>query len=353
MEQNPIIRYLQAYDGPEIKVMEVCGTHTAAIFKSGIRSLLSPKIKLIAGPGCPVCVTPTAYIDRCVEMAHREKHTLLSVGDMMKVPGSAGSLSEAKAAGARVELMYSPLEALEKAQRHPEWTIAVAATGFETTAPVYGLLVREAYKRGVNNIKLVTALKTILPAISRVCEQEAGIDGFLCPGHVSVVIGSDAYEALAAKYQKPFTVTGFEPEEILIGLYDVVRQLAGEAPKAVRNRYTSAVKAAGNPKALALMAELFQTGDAVWRGLGVIERSGLYLRETYAAFDGGSFGLDGDRALPAGCRCGDVIVGRIDPDACPQFGKACDPAHPQGPCMVSAEGACGIWYADAAKERAQ
>ena len=344
MEIREIIDYLKSYDGRELKLMEVCGTHTAAIFKNGIRSLISPKIKLISGPGCPVCVTPTAYIDKCIEYAMMPNHVLLTFGDMMKVPGTNESLSEAKGRGAaNIQLMYSPFEAVEKAQQHPELTYAVAAVGFETTAPAYALMIQEAVKKGISNIKLVTALKTAIPALHWICENQEDIDGFICPGHVSVITGSRVYDELASLYRKPFVVTGFEAEHILASLYRIVKQIEKNDGH-TENLYRNAVKDDGNPKALAVMEKVFQTGPAMWRGLGIIEDSGLYLKDEYAEFDGGSFELYADMELPAGCGCADVIVGRINPDQCPMFGEKCTPLKPFGPCMVSSEGACGIWY---------
>ena len=344
MEIREIIDYLKSYDGRELKLMEVCGTHTAAIFKNGIRSLISPKIKLISGPGCPVCVTPTAYIDKCIEYAMMPNHVLLTFGDMMKVPGTNESLSEAKGRGAaNIQLMYSPFEAVEKAQQHPELTYAVAAVGFETTAPAYALMIQEAEKKGISNIKLVTALKTAIPALHWICENREDIYGFICPGHVSVITGSRVYDELASLYRKPFVVTGFEAEHILASLYRIVKQIEKNDGH-TENLYRNAVKDDGNPKALAVMEKVFQTGPAMWRGLGIIEDSGLYLKDEYAEFDGGSFELYADMELPAGCGCADVIVGRINPDQCPMFGEKCTPLKPFGPCMVSSEGACGIWY---------
>lgn len=344
MEIREIIDYLKSYDGRELKLMEVCGTHTAAIFKNGIRSLISPKIKLISGPGCPVCVTPTAYIDKCIEYAMKPDHVLLTFGDMMKVPGTNESLSEAKGRGAaNIQLMYSPFEAVEKAQQHPELTYVVAAVGFETTAPAYALMIREAQKKNIRNIRLVTALKTAIPALHWICENQEDIDGFICPGHVSVITGSRVYDELASLYRKPFVVTGFEAEHILASLYRIVKQIENNDGH-TENLYRNAVKDDGNQKALAVMDEVFQTGPAMWRGLGIIEDSGIYLKDEYADFDGGSRELYADMELPAGCGCADVIVGRINPDQCPMFGEKCTPLKPFGPCMVSSEGACGIWY---------
>lgn len=344
MDIKQIIDYLQSYDGRPVKLMEVCGTHTAAIFKSGIRSLISDKIKLISGPGCPVCVTPTAYIDKCIEYASKENHVLLTFGDMMKVPGSRGSLSEAKGNGnVNINIMYSPFEALEKAAENPHITYVVAAVGFETTAPAYAMMVKAAKEKGISNIKLVTALKTAIPALEWICENQEDVDGFICPGHVSVITGSNVYIPLAEKYRKPFVVAGFEAEHILAAIYRIMKQLeSGE--NAAENLYRNAVKEDGNRKAVDVMNAVFEEGPAMWRGLGVIEDSGLYLNDEFSGYDGGSRALYEDMELPAECRCGDVIVGRINPDQCPMFGRKCSPMDPFGPCMVSSEGSCGIWY---------
>lgn len=343
MEVRDLIDRLKSYNGPELKIMEVCGTHTAAIFKGGIRDLISPKIKLISGPGCPVCVTPTAFVDTCTEYALKDGHVLYSFGDMLKVPGTKGSLSDMKGGGARVEIMYSPFEVIKKAKEKPEITHVIAAVGFETTAPIYALLVKELEKSGIDNVKIVTALKTIVPALEWICENQNDIDGFICPGHVSVIIGSKPYEQLAEKYRKPFVVAGFEPEHLLAVIYDIVCQIE-EGRHEVRNLYKNAVRDGGNVKAEDVIGECYKAGPATWRGLGSIDDSGLYLADRYQRYDGGSFGLDEDMELPESCACREVITGAINPDQCPMFGTACSPTSPYGPCMVSAEGACGIWY---------
>lgn len=341
MELEKIIDYLKAYDGRPLKLMEVCGTHTAAIFKNGIRDLISPKIKLISGPGCPVCVTPTAYIDACVAFAKNEGQ-LLTFGDMMKVPGTKGSLSENKT-DADIAVMYSPFEALERAKREPDKLFGVAAVGFETTVPAYALMLKQARTEGVENIRLITALKTVLPALEWICENENDVDGFICPGHVSVITGVHVYDELVARFRKPFVVAGFEAEHILGTVYRILRQIeTGE--NLSENLYRNAVRDEGNAKAMAVMKEVFEPGPAMWRGLGMIGDSGLYLRGGYAQYDGGSRELTEDMELPSACRCGEVIVGRINPDQCPMFGNGCDPVNPYGPCMVSAEGSCGIWF---------
>lgn len=342
MELQQIIKELMAYegkaDGTDLKIMEVCGTHTAAIFRKGIRQLISPKIRLISGPGCPVCVTPTAYIDKCIEYAMKDNHVLLTFGDMMKVPGTHGSLSEMIGEGAKVKLMYSPFEAVELAKNNPGITYVVAAVGFETTVPAYGLMLEEAKKVGLTNILLVTALKTVLPALEYICGTQPDIDGYIMPGHVSVITGSDAFLGLAQTYHKPFVVAGFEAEHILAAIYRIMKQ-SQHGQGMVENVYPGAVRPEGNQKAMEVIDRYFAPGPAMWRGLGIIPDSGLYLRDGDL-----SIGLTEDKELPAACRCGDVIVGKINPDECPMFGEGCNPATPYGPCMVSAEGACGIWY---------
>ncbi|MDO4542507.1 MAG: hydrogenase formation protein HypD [Bacillota bacterium] len=343
MNSEKIIKYLKEYDGPEVKLMEVCGTHTAAIFKSGIRSLISPKIHLISGPGCPVCVTPAAYIDMCIQYAEKDSHVLYTFGDMIKVPGTGQSLAQAKGEGTKVELMFSPVEVVEKAKSDPDTTYVVAAVGFETTIPTYGVALSLAIEEGVKNIKFITALKSTIPAVDWICANEKDIDGFICPGHVSVITGSHVFEPLAVKYQKPFVVAGFEGEHLLAVIYDLVRQIETDRAE-VKNLYQNAVSTRGNLKALAITEKYFHPGTAVWRGLGEIPDSGMYLRDEYKEYDAGSYGLDEDIKLPKSCRCADVIVGRINPVECPMFGKGCDPMRPYGPCMVSTEGACGIWY---------
>ncbi|MDR2131845.1 MAG: hydrogenase formation protein HypD [Clostridiales Family XIII bacterium] len=334
--------FLMGYDGPPLSIMEVCGTHTAAIFKTGVRSLLSPKIRLISGPGCPVCVTPAAYIDRCAALAKTGRHAVMSFGDMLKAPGARGSLSDARAEGGRVEMMYAPFEALERAKREPDTIFALAAVGFETTIPAYALVLEEALARGIENIRLVTALKSVLPALAWVSER-GGADGFLCPGHVSVITGAGVYARLAELYDRPFVIAGFEGEHILAAIFEIVRAVS-EKRAVVRNLYPSAVREEGNAKARALIAKYFEPCAAFWRGLGAISDSGFRLRREYARFDGGGSDVPDEDVLPEGCRCGDVITGRIDPNECPAFGAACRPEHPVGPCMVSAEGVCGIWH---------
>ncbi len=336
-----VIGYLKNYRGKAISIMEVCGTHTSAIMKNGIREHLSPQIRLVSGPGCPVCVTPAGYMDMATQIALSENHVLVTFGDMMKVPGNRMDLYEARSRGGRVKMVYSPLSILELARENPHIVYVMAAVGFETTAPVYALLVRKAQEEGLHNIKLLTAIKTVGPAME-VILQEGTIDGFICPGHVSAITGLSLYESLQKRYNKPFTVTGFEGNQILAAIYDVVRQIETGTSK-VHNLYPSVVVEEGNTRARALVNEVFAPCDAWWRGLGLIKNSGLCLKPSYEAFNTSCETIK-DEAIPTkGCRCSDVITGRINPDECPMFGKACTPSKPQGACMVSSEGACGIW----------
>jgi len=334
---------LKNYDGEKIKIMEVCGTHTSSIFKNGIRSLISPKIELISGPGCPVCVTSCAYIDRLVEYSFKENYCILTFGDMMKVKGSRMSLTEAKAQGGNVKIMYSPHLAIKEVEENPHIQFVMSAVGFETTTPIYALIMDEAIEKCLKNFKLLTALKTIMPALEFICETENGIDAFLCPGHVSVIIGSSIYGSLVKKYKKPFVIGGFEGEHILAAIYEIVNQIKHKQYK-LKNMYTSVVSNDGNKKALQIVGKYFETSDEYWRGIGKIKNSGLRLKADYNSFDAGSDIKELNEDIPSGCRCSDVILGRISPKECPLFRKICNPLNAVGPCMVSSEGACGIWF---------
>lgn len=321
--------------------MEVCGSHTAAIAKNGIPSLLSEKIRLLSGPGCPVCVTPTAYVDRLIELAKTQGKCVVTFGDLLRVPGSGSSLSAEKGSGAKVCMVYSPLDTLKLAEADPDTEYIFAAVGFETTMPVYALLMDALIKRKINNVKLLTALKTMPPVIDSLCEGGALIDGFIAPGHVSVVTGSGVFEPLARKYSIPFGVAGFTGPELLVALCGIVKKRGiGE----VDNYYPSVVTREGNVRAKQLSDTFFEPCDAVWRGLGNIPGSGMALREEYAAFDAGSRGLQEDHLMNRACRCGEVLMGKIRPNECPLHGKGCTPITPQGACMVSPEGSCNSWF---------
>jgi hydrogenase expression/formation protein HypD len=334
---------LKEYDGRKIKIMEVCGTHTSSIFKNGIRSLISPQIQLISGPGCPVCVTSSAYIDKLVEYSLKEDCCVLTFGDMMKVKGNQYSLTEAKAMGGNVRILYSPLASIQIAMENSHTQYVFAAVGFETTTPIYALLIEEIVKNKIKNLKILTSLKTIIPALSFICENEKNIDAFLCPGHVSVITGASVYREFAEKYHKPFVVTGFEGEHILASIYEIVQQIKNNQ-SLMKNYYVNAVTEEGNQKALSIINQYFESADDYWRGIGVIKNSALKLRKEYQEFDAGSNFAECVESMPNGCKCKDVILGRIHPIDCPLFDKVCSPLNAIGPCMVSTEGACGIWY---------
>lgn len=339
--------------GKSFRLMEVCGTHTVAIARSGLKSLLPPEVRLISGPGCPVCVTPQETIDRMIARASRPETILATFGDMLKVPGSVSSLKKEKDRSADVRVIYSPLEALELARKNPARKVVLPAIGFETTQPPIAAAVLEAEKAGLANFFLIPAGRLIPPALEfLLADPETQIDGLICPGHVSVIIGLDPYRKVARRHRIPCVVAGFEPIDILGAVRELLR-LAGKG-EAV-NLYPRAVRDGGNPKARRAVERVFHPADSEWRGLGIIPASGLVLRNAYRSFD---IGRVDPIAVPPpvedpGCICGRVLRGVSDPADCPRFGSGCDPSRPLGPCMVSAEGACAAWfrYGDQAGER--
>ena len=334
-----------AANGRHMHIMEVCGSHTMAIGRYGIRQLLPDNVELISGPGCPVCVTDPGYIDAAIALAGQGA-VLATFGDMIRVPGSDSDLTECRSAGGTVEVCYSPSAAVDLARNHPDREVVFLAIGFETTiAPVVSL-VGEAQSAGVNNLSLLTAFKLVPPALrALLTDREIKIDAFLCPAHVSAIIGSKAYEPFAAEFHVPCVVAGFEPLDILYGVHGILSQaLKNEAH--VDNQYARVVRPEGNPVAQARIAKYLEPVDASWRGLGVIPASGLGLRPEFAAYDAEKklrVPVRSGRLHP-GCLCGEVIKGKLRPTSCPLFGKACNPDHPVGPCMVSAEGTCAAYF---------
>ena len=332
--------------GRPVQFMEVCGTHAHAAGRWGLRQLLPETVSLLSGPGCPVCVTPPGEIDWALELAERPDTTVASFGDMLRVPGSAGSLADRRAAGAQVQVVYSPLEAVDLARAQPQRQVVFIGVGFETTAPAVALAVRTAAHEHLDNFSLLCCHKLIPPAMRGLLESgEVRVDGFLCPGHVSAVLGLAPYQKLAEQYHAPCVVAGFEITDLLRGLRSLVRQVA-EGRAEVENEYPRAVRPEGNPRARALVDEVFRVVDARWRGLGWLPLSGLALREAYAGLDAvRRFGLKpseaGEHPL---CHCGEVLRGVLRPHACEAFGTACTPEQPLGPCMVSSEGACAAEY---------
>ena len=329
-----------------VRFMEVCGTHTMALFRSGIRAMLPPNVKLLSGPGCPVCVTPMGMVDAAIELTRQKGVTLTTFGDMVRVPGRRTSLERAKAEGADVRMVYSPLDALKLAESEPGRTVVFFAIGFETTSPTVAATVAYARDRGLGNMLFLVANKVIPPAMEAILAGgEVKLDGFLCPGHVSVITGSAVYEPLAARYRVPCVVTGFEAEDILEGIAMLLLQAVEGDPR-VEIQYKRWVTRGGNAKARERIGEVFQTSDATWRGLGVIPGSGLELRPELAALDAlRVLGIEVPPELEnPGCSCGEVLRGVMDPPECPLFAKQCTPANPVGPCMVSTEGSCAAFY---------
>ncbi len=329
-----------------VQIMEICGTHTMAIARSGLRDLLPDGLRLISGPGCPVCVTDQSYIDGAIHLAGMSDRPIIATyGDMVRVPGRGGSLADARAAGAKVEVVASADQAVELAIGSPARQVVFLAVGFETTAPATALAVLRAKREGVNNFSVLTAHKLVLPVMHALLKQDdVRVDGFLCPGHVSVIIGWGAYEPIAAGYGRPCVVAGFDPQQILAGIAEILRQLVEAAPAACS--VYPAVARGGNPAATEILEKVFVPADTAWRAMGVIPDSGLVLREEFAEFDAAKrFNLpETESCEPAGCRCGDVLAGRCRPHDCDLFGRACTTRDPVGPCMVSSEGACAAAF---------
>jgi len=332
--------------GHRVQFMEVCGTHTVSAFRSGLRSMLPDNLRLISGPGCPVCVTAQRHIDAAIELAARNDAVIATYGDMLRVPGRLGSLELLRARGAEIRVVGSARTALRVACAMPDRPVVFLGVGFETTAPATAAAILEAERRGVENFTVLSSHKRVVPAMRALLEAgSVPLDGFLCPGHVSVIIGSEAYRPVVETYLKPCVVAGFEVQQMLLGLVHLMRQVVAARVR-LDNVYTAVVKPGGNPIALKLMGEVFAVEDTPWRALGVIPRSGLGLAPRYRRYDAMlRFGIrPGDDEDPPGCKCGEVIQGRVDPDACKLFGTVCTPLNPIGPCMVSSEGTCAAWF---------
>jgi len=325
--------------------MEVCGTHTMTAARSGLRALLPDNLRLISGPGCPVCVTDQSYMDQAVALAGRAGVIIATYGDMVRVPGRGGSLADARADGAAVEVVNSADKAVDLAVEHPDRQVVFLAVGFETTAPGTAMALLRAERQGLGNFSVLSAHKFILPAMrALLADGRAQVDGFLCPGHVSVILGYRAYGPLVRDFGLPCVVAGFDAAQMLAGLAEILRQLVVGRAEAC-SVYRS-VSPDGNAAAWKLIDSAFVVTEAIWRALGAIPESGMTLREEFAGFDAArKFELPAGESyeLP-GCRCGDVICGRCTPAECPMFAARCTPRDPVGPCMVSAEGACAAAY---------
>ena len=330
----------------KLRFMEVCGTHTVAIFRAGIRQMLPENVELVSGPGCPVCVTPDDYMDKAIAYAQQPDVIITTFGDMLKVPGSRSSLNEAKTNGADIRIVYSPMDSLQVAKDNPDKKIVFLAVGFETTAPTAAATVLAAEQQGITNLYMLSAQKLVPPVMEALLnDEEVHVDGFILPGHVSVVTGTGIYEPIVEKYHVPGVVTGFEPVQILRALYRLVKQVVAHEAR-VENEYEDVVRPEGNPVSRQITDKVYEPADTNWRGMGCVPISGLRMKETYARFDI-------ERVMPlavdtvaknTACRCGEVLRGIVTPHECPLFGKACIPTHAVGPCMVSVEGVCAAWF---------
>ncbi len=339
-----------------LQVMEVCGGHTHSIFRYALKDLIPPALEFVHGPGCPVCVLPMGRVDDCIAIAREPNVILTTFGDAMRVPGSKSSLLQARADGADIRMVYSPLDALEIAAKNPDKRVVFFALGFETTMPTTAMTVLEAERRGIGNFSLFCNHITIMPTMKAILDEpDLRIDGFIGPGHVATVMGLAPFEHLAHAYQRPLVISGFEPTDILQSLLMVLRQLEeGPAQARVENQYARLVERDGNAVAMDAIARVFELREFFeWRGLGSIDHSGVRLRESYARFDAERlFSVPGvSVADPAACQCGEVLKGAIKPMQCQVFGKACTPQTPLGALMVSSEGACAAYYQFARRER--
>jgi len=340
------IRRMVEQRGMPLRFMEVCGTHTVAIFRSGLRQLLPEEVELVSGPGCPVCVTPVAYIDQALGYAKETDTIITTFGDMMKVPGSSSSLAEAHAAGADIRIVYSPLDSLAIAEENPGKRVIFLSVGFETTTPSEASTIVTARRKGQKNFFMLSAQKLVPAAIRMLLEDpETQVDGFLLPGHVAVITGTAVFDFLPREYGRPGVVAGFEPLEILRAVYRLAR-MTTEGKPSIINEYGRVVRSDGNPVARKIVEEVYEQTDTEWRGLGMIPHSGLVMRPAWNDFDIAVVEPQQYRETKkvSACRCGEVLRGRITPEGCPLFGQACRPEQAAGPCMVSVEGVCAAWY---------
>lgn len=342
---------LAGYDADNpLRLMEVCGTHTMAIARAGLSQLLPEHVRLISGPGCPVCVTPSGAMDAVLAFSMTPGVTLCTYGDLLRVPGTAkgDNLLARRAGGASVRAVYSPVDALDVARENPAQQVVFLAVGFETTAPGTAACILRAQEEGLTNFSVLCLMKYTEPAIHAILAQEdCRVGGLICPGHVAAVIGSDAFAFLPREYGLPAVVAGFEGEDVIRAAYTLCAMRDMGQPDIV-NAYTRVVRSQGNPVAQAMLAQVFERKDDVWRGLGAIPGSGMAIRAPYSCYDAakrfGIAGLDRDAEKANGCRCGEILRGVLEPEQCPLFGGACAPGNPVGPCMVSGEGACAAAY---------
>jgi hydrogenase expression/formation protein HypD len=340
-----ILRKIKSISKKKISLMEVCGTHTVAIFRNGIRKMLPSDINLISGPGCPVCVTPVSYIDEIIALSRGENFIITTFGDMIRVPGSTSTLEKEKTEGANIRIVYSTLDSLKIAQDNSSKEILFMGVGFETTSPTIASAVLKAKKEKINNFSVLSVAKIIPPAMKALLEgKEVNIDGFICPGHVSAIIGSKPYTFITTQHKVPCVICGFEPLDILQSIYMLVKQIE-DGRAEVEIQYERAVKPEGNKIALDKIDEVFKVVDSNWRGIGNIPLSGLEMKDKYEQFNARKFEVKTEETKESkGCRCGEVLRGVIIPPECALFRKSCSPENPQGACMVSTEGTCAAYY---------
>ncbi|MDO5117339.1 MAG: hydrogenase formation protein HypD [Eggerthellaceae bacterium] len=341
-----LISAIEAYAPEQATLMEVCGTHTVAIARNGIRDLMPVGVKLSSGPGCPVCVTSNRDIDTVIALARIDGVTITTFGDMTRVPGSTSSLLKEQAKGRSVEIVYSPLDALRYAQEHPERQVVFVGVGFETTTPLVARAIKRAADAKLTNFSVFAAHKNMPGALEAIInDPQLKVDALILPGHVSTIIGIEPYRFLSEQYGIPGVITGFESVDVLQGIAMLLRQLH-ENRAEIEIAYARGVMPQGNPVARAAIDEVFETSPALWRGLGMIDGSGYRIREQYADFDAvRRFEPDVEPTQdPKGCRCGDVLRGIMAPSECPLFRTLCSPENPVGPCMVSSEGSCAAYY---------
>jgi len=340
-----LIQSIQNTKKRDLRLMEVCGTHTMSIFRSGVRSVLPEGIHLLSGPGCPVCVTAQNEIDAFIELAGKEDAIVTTFGDLMRVPGTSSSLQDQRASGKDIRMVYSTFDALEIAQKNPDKQVIFLGVGFETTAPTVAASILSAKETGIANYSVFSAHKLVPPALSALMSMDINVDGFILPGHVSVVIGARAYEDFFNAHRIPCVIAGFEPVDILNAVLTLIQQLESKKP-ALINAYPRGVSHEGNPKAMKICDAVFETVDGNWRGLGSIPNSGLKIRDEFAEFDAlKTFNLSlGESKEPKGCACGEILTGTKTPPECPLYKTVCTPMKPVGPCMVSSEGTCAAYY---------
>ncbi|MBL7137470.1 MAG: hydrogenase formation protein HypD [Bacteroidales bacterium] len=336
---------IQSVSKKPVRLMEVCGGHSMAIYRFGIKSLLPATIELLSGPGCPVCVSSQQYLDGCLELSRQKDVMIATYGDLIRVPGSSSSLERERSRGADIHIVYSVTEAISLARKNPEKKVVFLGIGFETTAPASAYAVLQARNQGLQNFFLFSAHKVMPPALRALVDEHLKIDGFIAPGHVSSITGTEIYRFLSEQYGKGVVVSGFEPLDLMQSILLLVRQ-AERAEPAVENQYKRVVRPEGNRKALGLLDTVFELADDHWRGLGIIPLSGLQLRDEYSRWDARKhFELPASAwKEPAGCICGEILKGLKTPKECPLFDRTCTPANPIGACMVSSEGSCAIVY---------